>query len=69
MSSTSECPDCAAVAPLYCPEHEPIVSDPDDRLDSLVQAASIPSLSALFKRAKDRGVLAPGQEYVSTTNK
>jgi hypothetical protein len=51
------------------PATEPIVSEAADSLDSLVQQASLPSLATLFKRAKDRGVLQAGQEYVSTTNK
>jgi hypothetical protein len=49
--------------------NEPIVSEAADSLDSLVQQASLPTLATLFKRAKDRGVLNAGPEYLSTSNK
>lgn len=42
---------------------EPIVSDPADTLDSLVQQASIPNLASLFKQGKKAGLIQPGQEY------
>jgi hypothetical protein len=40
-----------------------ILSVVDDRLDQMVQQASIPNLATLFKRAKDAGIIAPGKEY------
>lgn len=39
------------------------VSAPDDRLDSLVQAASIPNLATLIKRGKDKGLIKPTVGY------
>jgi hypothetical protein len=39
------------------------VSVPTDTLDSLVQAASAPSLSTLFRKAKDDGLIAPVSTY------
>jgi hypothetical protein len=39
------------------------VSDLGDSLDSLVQAASVPNLADLFKRAKARGVITAGRDY------
>jgi hypothetical protein len=39
------------------------VSVVDDRLDQMVQQASIPNLATLFKRAKDAGVITTGKEY------
>lgn len=38
----------------------------EDKMDAMVQAASVPNLAALFKNAKDKGLIQPAQEYVST---
>ena len=42
------------------------VSVVDDTLDLLVQKASTPSLAALIKAGKDRGLIKPQQGYTST---
>jgi hypothetical protein len=42
---------------------EGIVSVADDSLDLLVQAASVPDLAVLFKRAKDAGVIGAVSNY------
>jgi hypothetical protein len=34
-----------------------------DPMDSMVQAASIPNLATLFKRAKDAGLTVSGTDY------
>lgn len=47
------CPQCAGTA----------VSVADDSLDSMIQGASVPSLSTLFKRAKEAGVIGPVSVY------
>lgn len=39
------------------------VSDPDDSLDSMVEAASVPNLAALMQSAKDAGHITAVQEY------
>ena len=39
------------------------VSDPDTKMDTLVEAASIPNLAALFQKGKDAGLIKPGVEY------
>ena len=39
------------------------VSDPDARLDELVESASVPNLATLFKRGKDAGLLKPTTGY------
>lgn len=39
------------------------VSVADDSLDSMVQAASIPSLATLFKRGKEAGLLKGVTHY------
>lgn len=39
------------------------VSDPDDSLDQLVEAASVPSLSDMFQQAKDAGHIAGIFQY------
>ena len=49
-----------------CPQHQPEVSVVDDRMDLMVQQASVPNLAALFKQAKAAGVIAAGKEYGST---
>lgn len=48
-----------------CPKD---VSAPDDSLDSLIQAASVPNLATLFRRAKDSGAIpvVAGNAYAST---
>jgi hypothetical protein len=39
------------------------VSDPDDTLDSMIQQASVPSLSSLFKKAKETGAIKAVPAY------
>lgn len=39
------------------------VSVDTDSLDDMIQAASVPSLASLFRRAKDRGLLGPVTVY------
>ena len=39
------------------------VSVADDRLDELVEQASVPNLATLFKRGKDAGLLKPTTGY------
>lgn len=39
------------------------VSVADDSLDTLVEAASVPSLASLFQQAKDAGHIKAGVEY------
>jgi hypothetical protein len=51
--------------PVYAPVHgqpqkRKVVSVADDSLDSLVQAASAPSLATLFGKAKDAGLIEGG---------
>lgn len=48
-----------------CPVHQE-VSVVDDKMDLMVQQASVPNLASLFKQAKQRGVIAAGKEYGST---
>jgi hypothetical protein len=40
-----------------------VVSVATDTLDSLVQAASTPNLSTLFRKAKDTGLITPVTTY------
>ena len=56
------CEACAEVHPEECSVHT-IVSDPSDKMDQMIQAASIPNLASLFKKAQDAGVIVPGKEY------
>lgn len=39
------------------------VSEDTDTMDSMVQAASVPSLATLFQRGKDAGLLKPTTGY------
>lgn len=45
------------------PESQAKVSVPDDSLDALVEAASVPNLGTLFQRAKDRGLIKAMSNY------
>lgn len=40
-----------------------VVSDPGTTMDSLIEAASIPNLAALFQKGKDAGLIKPGVDY------
>lgn len=40
-----------------------VVSDPDTRIDQLIQAAAIPNLAGLYRAAKQRGLIPPLFEY------
>jgi hypothetical protein len=51
---------------VRCPRcGEGNVSEETDSLDSLVQAASVPNLAALFKRAKETGAIGAVSVYGS----
>jgi len=39
------------------------VSEPDDSLDQMVEAASYPNLAALFRRAKETGAIGAVSVY------
>lgn len=56
----SELSDVHAQCPTCYPE---AVSDPDARLDTMVQQASVPSLATLFKKAKDSGAIKAVTAY------
>lgn len=55
------CTECRRTMPAEasicpsCGHHN--VSVADDRLDSMVQSASVPDLATLFRKAKDSGVI------------
>lgn len=49
-----------------CPQHRPM-SVADDRLDSLVQKASAPSLATLFQQAKQAGVIGAVSNYAGAS--
>lgn len=46
----------------FCENGHPM-SVVDDSLDRLVEAASVPSLSTLFRRAKEKGVIGAVSNY------
>lgn len=39
--------------------------DEDDKLDQMVQRASVPSLASLFKQGKEQGLIKPTSNYGS----
>jgi len=41
----------------------PPVSDPDAKLDDMVEKAAVPSLATLFRKAKDSGAIKPLTGY------
>jgi len=56
-------PDCEYYNRDDCRWHSQSVSDPDERLDHLVQQASRPSLATLYNRAKAKGLVRPSSNY------
>lgn len=63
-----KCPNCEFETDDHvCPEcGTTIVSDVDDKIDALVEGASIPNLASLFKQGKKRGLIKPAREYGQT---
>jgi hypothetical protein len=53
--SSDVCPRCGSAGSS--------VSVADDSMDSLVQAASVPNLADLFRKAKATGAIAPMAAY------
>lgn len=47
-----------------CPKCGDSLSVTGDRLDSLIQAASVPNLAALFRAGKERGHISSVDHYV-----
>lgn len=46
-----------------CETCAPAMSEAADSLDTLVQAASVPNLADLFRKAKQTGVIGPVSVY------
>lgn len=63
-----KCPNCDEITDDdVCPQcGTTIVSDPDAKLDELVERASRPSLATLFTTAQKRGLIQPTQQYGNT---
>lgn len=61
------CPNCNTKADSLADVCEAcgteIVSVPDDKMDALVSAASIPNLASLFRAGKDKGLIKPTSVY------
>ena len=67
------CPRCGGPPQSENIEHEehgpepvvlnPAVSDPDDRLDHMIEQASLPTLASLLKRGIERGLIKPAHDY------
>ena len=66
----NHCTHCAEdTSSLQCPKCGRELSDPDDRLDTMVQQASVPSLASLFRKAKQSGAIKPISGYGAATTK
>jgi hypothetical protein len=66
------CPKCGARNPTrHLLAHDvpvrddTLVSDPPDRLDTMIEAASRPTLASLVKQGIKRGLITPVQDYAS----
>jgi hypothetical protein len=46
-----------------CPGPHPVVSDPDEKLDRLVQRASRPTLAELYKKGRAKGLIPAQNHY------
>lgn len=57
--------DCRNCSQDYTRERPPLpkMSEPDDRLDDMIAAASLPSLATLIKRGKEAGLIQPVTGY------
>lgn len=59
-----QCPQCGWLGNVHSPTcTRAIVSVADDSLDHMVEAASVPNLATLFRRAKDKGVIGAVSNY------
>lgn len=59
------CPDCKQPTDgaQTCPDCGASLSVTGDRLDALIQAASVPNLAALFRAGKKRGHISSVDHY------
>ena len=69
MSARTFCSGCGYELPhrdVPCSRCTPQVSDPDDKLDSMIEQAAVPSLATLFRKAKQSGAIKPVTGYGAT---
>lgn len=69
--TTAYCAGCGRELPdprQSCQHCYPDVSDPDAKLDDMVEKAAIPSLATLFRKAKDQGAIKPVVAYGGPTS-
>lgn len=60
----NHCTHCAEdTSSLQCPKCGRDLSDPDARLDDMIEKAAVPSLATLFRKAKDSGAIKPISGY------
>lgn len=60
------CPTCGNGIPergATCPHCNPVVSDPDAKLDDMIEKAAVPTLASLFRKAKADGAIKPVSGY------
>lgn len=64
MITCSECKKASPDGAVRCGTcGHPFVSDPDARLDDMIEKAAVPSLATLFRKAKDSGAIKPATGY------
>jgi hypothetical protein len=67
----NECPDCHqkySAIHGYCPycAEDRQLSDPDAKLDDMIEKAAVPTLATLFRKAKASGAIKPITGYGGT---
>ena len=64
--SNPRCPRCGGLPATTTQVHVEVpVSDPDDRLDIMIEHASRPTLASLLKRGINSGLIKPTHDYQS----
>lgn len=66
MITCTECKHLSPDGAVRCPGCGHNLSDPDARLDDMVEKAAVPSLATLFRKAKDSGAIKPVSGYGNT---
>lgn len=48
-------------------DHTAEMSESEDRVEEMIEKASVPNLASLFKQGKARGLIKPTEEYTAAT--
>ena len=63
MITCTECKKQSPDGAVRCGTCGHPLSDPDARLDDMVEKAAVPNLASLFRKAKDSGAIKPVSGY------